>query len=47
MICADFLAGANLAKRDTDALLFCLTRFFEVLPVEQKQKFLEVVAQFA
>src|SRR5438132_1140342 len=37
MICADFLAGANLDSGQPDVLLHALSRFFEFLPGEQKQ----------
>ena len=40
MICADFLAGANLDHGDPEMLLFSMTRFFRFLPEEQKQAFL-------
>ena len=40
MICADFLAGANLAHGDPEKLLFSMTRFFKFLPGEQQQAFL-------
>ena len=40
MICADFLAGANLDNGDPETLLFSMTRFFKFLPEEQKQAFL-------
>jgi len=40
MICADFLAGANLDNGDQETLLFSMTRFFKFLPEEQKQAFL-------
>jgi hypothetical protein len=40
MICADFLAGANLDNGDPEMLLFSMTRFFRFLPEEQKQAFL-------
>jgi hypothetical protein len=40
MICADFLAGANLDNGDPDTLLFSMTRFFKFLPGEQRQAFL-------
>jgi len=30
MICADFLAGANLDQGDSEMLLFSMTRFFGV-----------------
>jgi hypothetical protein len=41
MICADFLAGANLDNGDPETLLFSMTRFFRFLPETQKQAFLE------
>ena len=41
MICADFLAGANLDNQDPETLLFSMTRFFRFLPKDQKQVFLE------
>ena len=41
MICADFLAGANLDKGDPETLLFSMSRFFRFLPEDQKQAFLE------
>ncbi len=40
MICADFLAGANLDHGDPDMLLFSMTRFFKFLPEEQRHAFL-------
>jgi hypothetical protein len=40
MICADFLAGANLDHGDPDILLFSIKRFFKFLPEEQRQIFL-------
>ena len=40
MICADFLAGANLDNGDPETLLFSATRFFRFLPEDQKQAFL-------
>ena len=40
MICADFLAGANLDHGDPEMLLFSMTRFFKFLPEEQRQAFL-------
>jgi hypothetical protein len=39
MICADFLAGANLDNGDPETLLFSMTRFFRFLSAEQKQVF--------
>jgi len=41
MICADFLAGANLDNGNPDALLHSISRFFKFLPRTQKQTFLE------
>jgi hypothetical protein len=41
MICADFLAGANLDRGDPETLLFSITRFFRFLPEGQRQAFLE------
>jgi len=43
MICADFLAGANLDSGDPETLLFSMKRFFGLLPEEQKQTFLESI----
>ncbi|HEV2400634.1 MAG TPA: hypothetical protein VGS27_27095 [Candidatus Sulfotelmatobacter sp.] len=40
MICADFLAGANLDNGDPETLLFSMKRFFRLLPEQQKQAFL-------
>jgi hypothetical protein len=47
MICADFLAGANLDNQNPEMLLFSITRFFKFLPGEQKQEFLHRVTQKA
>jgi len=43
MICADFLAGANLENGNPDALLLSLGRLFEFLPRPKQQEFLEQV----
>src|ERR1700726_75351 len=40
MICADFLAGANLENGDASVLLLSLDRLFKLLPGSQKEKFL-------
>jgi hypothetical protein len=40
MICADFLAGANLDNGNPDVLLHSATRFFTFLSSEQRQEFL-------
>jgi len=47
MICADFLAGANLDDGDPETLLFSMTRFFRFLPEEQRQAFLEGLSEKA
>ena len=47
MICADFLAGANLDHGDPEMLLFSMTRFFKFLPGEQRQAFLEGLSEKA
>jgi hypothetical protein len=41
MICADFLAGANLENGNIDVLLRSLRRLFEFLPATQQQRFLQ------
>jgi hypothetical protein len=41
MICADFLAGANLEERNPDALLQSVARVFKFLPQPQRQAFIE------
>jgi len=41
MICADFLAGANLDAGNPDALLFALSRLFALLPQRQKAEFVD------
>ena len=40
MICADFLAGANLDNGDPETLLFSMTRFFKFLSGDQRHAFL-------
>ena len=47
MICADFLAGANLDHGDPEMLLFSMTRFFRFLPEEQRQEFFNAVNENA
>jgi hypothetical protein len=47
MICADFLAGANLDNGNPETLLFSMTRFFRFLPGDQKQAFLESLTEKA
>ena len=41
MICADFLAGANLDNGDPETLLFSMARFYRFLPEDQKHAFIE------
>ena len=41
MICADFLAGAHQSEQNPEMLLWSMTRFFQFLPGEQQQVFLE------
>ena len=45
MICADFLAGANLDNGDPETLLFSMNRFFRLLPARQKQMFLTDIGE--
>jgi hypothetical protein len=44
MICADFLAGANLENDDPTVLLQSISRFFKFLPGDQRQAFLDEVS---
>jgi hypothetical protein len=44
MICADFLAGANLENENPKVLLESVTRFFKFLPDHERQSFLEQVS---
>ena len=41
MICADFLAGANLDGENPEILLNSVSRYYRFLPGEQRQAFLE------
>jgi hypothetical protein len=43
MICADFLAGANLENENPGVLLQSALRFFKFLPGEERQKFVHHV----
>ena len=45
MICADFVAGANLETENLDALLFSLFRLFDLLPAPQKKEFIQEVSK--
>jgi hypothetical protein len=41
MICADFLAGANLDAGDPEVLLMSMEKYFKFLPEKQKGAFTE------
>ena len=41
MICADFLAGANLENGNSQVLLQSVVRFFKLLPGEERKQFLD------
>lgn len=41
MICADFLAGANLDNGNPEPLVFSMNRFFRLLPEPQKHSFVD------
>ena len=43
MICADFLAGANLDSGNPEVLLMSIARFFQFLPPEQQRSFFNSV----
>jgi len=47
MICADFLAEANLENEDPEVLLQSALRFFKFLPGEERQTFLHHVTEKA
>ena len=47
MICADFLAGANLDHGNPEVLYCSLCRLYRFLTQEQKQRFLEYARQVA
>ena len=47
MICADFLAGANLDNGSPEILLHSIKQFFKLLPGEQKHAFLSQISQRA
>ena len=47
MICADFLAGANLDNGNPEILLHSIRQFFKFLPGEQRQAFLAQAHQKA
>jgi len=41
MICADFLAGANLDGGDATVLVMALDRLYRLLPDSQRAEFLD------
>jgi len=41
MICADFLAGANLERGNSQVLLQSILRFFKFLPAEERKMFVD------
>ena len=43
MICADFLAGANLGNGNSKPLLLALSRLFSLMPQPEKAEFLEEI----
>ncbi len=43
MICADFLAGANMQEADPEVLILSLRRIYELLPGEQQNRFLDEI----
>jgi len=47
MICADFLAGAQVENGNSKILLFSMLRLFRFLPSAQKQEFLQQVTEAA
>jgi hypothetical protein len=47
MICADFLAGANLENEDSEILLQSALRFFKFFPGEERQTFLHHMTEKA
>jgi hypothetical protein len=47
MICADFLAGANLDNQNPETLLFSMRRFFRFLTDEQQRTFLGDLSETA
>ena len=47
MICADFLAGANMDDENPEIMLHSMTRFFKFLPGEQQRVFIETLREKA
>jgi hypothetical protein len=44
MICADFLAAANIEESNPEALMLSLRRVHELLPSEQQSRFLHEIS---
>jgi hypothetical protein len=47
MICADFLAGANLENGNPDVLFESVERLFQFLPAPQQQRFVQEIRRSA
>jgi hypothetical protein len=47
MICADFLAGANLGTENSDSLIMSLNRLVEFLPKLKRQEFVDQIRRTA
>jgi len=47
MICADFLAGANLDAENPEILLASVARYYRFLPTPQKETFLSNIQKTA
>jgi hypothetical protein len=47
MICADFVAGANLENGNSHVLLQSILRFFKFLPGEERKAFVDHLTQKA
>ena len=47
MICADFLAGANLETENPDSLITSLSRLVEFLPKLKRQEFVDQIQRSA
>ena len=45
MVCANFLAGANLEDGNSHVLLQSALRFFKFLPREERRTFLDYAAE--
>ena len=44
MICADFLAGANLQEGNPDTLILAVGRLVEMLPTGQREQVLQAAS---